>query len=150
MLKKDTSKQHYDNVGLNILGNASLAVYLAIYQATLAEHWLVIGLNIDSSPVDTQLLKMEVAIKKIASFVIVGNLVINQLMECKATVIIITKVVSTKEPKWTMVMAKNMHQVVSWAVETLADMPKQEKHKFNLHLTGFEAKEGTTKKELVQ
>jgi len=35
------------------------------------------------------------------------------------------------------------------AVETLADMPKQEEHKFNLHLTRFEAKEGKTEKELM-
>jgi len=35
-------------------------------------------------------------------------------------------------------------------METLADMPKQEEHKFNLHLMGFKAKEGKTKKELVQ
>jgi hypothetical protein len=27
---------------------------------------------------------------------------------------------------------------------------KQEKHKLSLHLTGFEVKEGETKKELVQ
>jgi len=112
-LKKDTSKQHCNNVGLNILDNASLAVYLAIYQATLAEHWLVMGLKINSSPVDTQLSKMEVAIEKISSLVIVGNLVINQLMECEVAAIVMTKVASTEEPKWTMVMAKNMRQVVS-------------------------------------
>jgi hypothetical protein len=35
-------------------------------------------------------------------------------------------------------------------VETLADAPKQEEHKLNLHLTGFEAKEGETENELVQ
>jgi hypothetical protein len=29
-------------------------------------------------------------------------------------------------------------------------VPKQEQHKFNLHLMGFEAKEGKTEKELVQ
>jgi hypothetical protein len=34
-------------------------------------------------------------------------------------------------------------------VETLVDAPKQEEHKLNLHLTGFEAKEGETEKELV-
>jgi len=32
----------------------------------------------------------------------------------------------------------------------LADVPKQKEHKFNLHLTSFEAKEGETEKELVQ
>jgi hypothetical protein len=108
------------------------------------------GLKIDSSPVDMQLSKMEVAIEEITSLVIVGNLAINQLMECKAAVIVITKVASTEEPKWTMVMAKNMRQVVSWAVETLVDTPKHEEYKFNLHLTGFKAKEGKTKKELMQ
>jgi hypothetical protein len=40
--------------------------------------------------------------------------------------------------------------VVNWAVETLADSPKQEEHKLNLHLMGFEAKEGEAEKELVQ
>jgi hypothetical protein len=35
-------------------------------------------------------------------------------------------------------------------VETLADVPKQEERKLNLRLTGFETKEGETKKELVQ
>jgi hypothetical protein len=35
-------------------------------------------------------------------------------------------------------------------MKTLADAPKQEEHKLNLRLAGFEAKEGETKKELVQ
>jgi hypothetical protein len=35
-------------------------------------------------------------------------------------------------------------------MQTLANAPKQEERKLNLHLTGFEAKEGETKKELVQ
>jgi hypothetical protein len=34
-------------------------------------------------------------------------------------------------------------------VETLADAPKQEEHKLNLRLTGFEVKEGETENELV-
>jgi hypothetical protein len=34
-------------------------------------------------------------------------------------------------------------------METLVDAPKHEERKLNLHLTGFEAKEGKTKKELV-
>jgi hypothetical protein len=34
-------------------------------------------------------------------------------------------------------------------VETLADVPKQEERKFNIHLMGFEAKEGETQKEMV-
>ncbi|CAK9235495.1 unnamed protein product [Sphagnum troendelagicum] len=47
-------------------------------------------------------------------------------------------------------MAKNMRQVVSRAVKTLADAHKQEERKLNLCLTGFEAKEGETENELVQ
>jgi hypothetical protein len=35
-------------------------------------------------------------------------------------------------------------------METRADAPKQEERKLNLRLMGFEAKEGETKKELVQ
>jgi hypothetical protein len=92
---------------------------------------------------------MEVTIKNIASLAAVGNLAVNQLMECEVARIVTTKAVSTKEPKWTTVMAKNIHQVVSRAVETLADAPKQEERKLNLRFTGFEAKEGETKKELV-
>ncbi len=42
-------------------------------------------------------------------------------MEQKAAMAIITKVVSTKEPKWTIVMAKNVCQMVSCIVETLTD-----------------------------
>jgi hypothetical protein len=34
--------------------------------------------------------------------------------------------------------------VVSQVVETLDDVPKQEEHKLNLRLMGFEAKEGET------
>jgi len=37
--------------------------------------------------------------------------------------------------------------VVSWAVESLADVLKQEECKLNLRFTGFEAKEGETEKE---
>jgi len=47
-------------------------------------------------------------------------------------------------------MAKNVCQVVSRAMETLADAPKQEEHKLNLRLTGFKAKEGKIEKELMQ
>jgi hypothetical protein len=46
-------------------------------------------------------------------------------------------------------MAKNVRQVVNRALETVADTPKQKERKLNLHLTGFKAKEGETKKELV-
>jgi hypothetical protein len=93
---------------------------------------------------------MEVAIENIGSLVAVGNLVVNQLMEREVPATIIAKVTSTEEPTWTTVMANNMRQVVSRAVETLADAPKQEERKLNLCLTGFEAKEGETKKELLQ
>ncbi len=70
-------------------------------------------------------------------------------MEREATTVVTTKVVSTKERKWTTVMAKNMCHVVSRVVETLADAPKQEECKLNLRLTGFEAKEGEIEKELM-
>jgi len=57
---------------------------------------------------------------------------------------------SAEEPKWTTVVAKNVRQVVSRVMETLADAPKQEERKFNLRLTSFEAKEGEIENELVQ
>jgi hypothetical protein len=63
-------------------------------------------------------------------------------MEHKVATPITAKVASTVEPKWTTVMAKNMRQVVSRAMETLANVPKQEEHKLNLRLMGFKAKEG--------
>jgi len=107
------------------------------------------GLKTDSSPINTRLSKMEAAIKNIASLTTASNLVVNQLIECEATTIVITKAMSTEEPKWTTVMAKSVHQVVNRAVETLADVPKQEERKLNLRLIGFEAKEGETENELV-
>jgi hypothetical protein len=67
------------------------------------------GLKTDSSPVDTRLSKMEAAIKNIASLMTNSNLPINQLMECKATAAVTAKAASAKEPKWTTVMAKNVH-----------------------------------------
>jgi hypothetical protein len=102
-LKKDIAKMHYINAELNVLDNAPMVVY----QAALVGHWLVMGLKIDNSPVDARLSKMEAAIKNIVSLA-VGNLAANQLMECKVAMIVIAKVAFTKEPKWTMVMAKNM------------------------------------------
>jgi hypothetical protein len=45
-------------------------------------------------------------------------------MESKVITTVTTKAAFTEEPKWTMVMAKNVRQVVSWVVETLADTPK--------------------------
>ncbi len=54
---------HCINAGLNVPDNAPLAVY----QAALAGNWLVMGLKIDSSPIDARLSKMEAAIENIAS-----------------------------------------------------------------------------------
>jgi hypothetical protein len=108
-LKKDTAKTHCNNVGFNVPDNAPLLVY----QATLARHSLVMGLKTNNSHVDTRLSKMEVAIENIASLAAISNLVVNQLMECEAAVAITAKAAFTKEPKWTIVMAKNMRQVVS-------------------------------------
>ncbi len=137
---------HYNNVGLNVLDNAPLA----LYQAALVGHSLMMGFKIDNSHVDARLSKMVAAIENITSLVVVGNLAVNQLMERETVAVVTIKASSTKEPKWTTVMAKNMRQVVSQAMETLADTPKQEERKLNLHLMGFETKEGEIEKELVQ
>ncbi len=72
-LKKDTTKMHYNNTKFNVLDNAPLA----IYQATLVGHWLIMGLKIDSSLVDVQLSKMEATIENIASLAAAGNLAVN-------------------------------------------------------------------------
>ncbi|CAM6053232.1 unnamed protein product [Sphagnum tenellum] len=92
---------------------------------------------------------MEVAIENIPSLMIVGNLMVNQLMECEVTTTFIADIAFVNEPKWTTMMAKNVRQVVSEDLETLADVPKQKEHKFNLCFTRFKAKEGETEKELV-
>jgi len=92
---------------------------------------------------------MEAAIENITFLTTANNLAVNQLIECEATTTVTTKATSAKEPKWTMVMAKNVRQVVNQTVETLADAPKQEERKLNLRLTGFEAKKGETENELV-
>jgi len=89
---------------------------------------------------------MEATIENTASLTTVGNFVVNQLMECEVVAVITTKVMFVEDPKRTMVMAKNVCQVVSQAVETLANAPKQEKRKFNLRLTSFKAKEGEIEK----
>ncbi len=146
MLKKDIAKTHCINAELNVPDNAPLAVY----QVTLAGNWLVMGLKTDTPPIDARLSKIEAVIENIASLAAAGNLVINQLMESETAMAITAKAVSTEEAKWTTVMAKNICQVVNQAVETLADTPKQEERKLNLCLTGFEAKEGETEKELIQ
>jgi hypothetical protein len=104
MLKKDIAKMHCNNARLNISNNAPLAVY----QAALAKHWLVMGLKTDSSPIDGWLSKMEAAIKNIvSSLATIGNLAVNKLMECEAAMAVIAKAMSVKEPKWTTMMAKN-------------------------------------------
>ncbi len=144
-LKKDIAKTQYINTGLNVPNNAPLVVY----QTALVGHWLVMGLKTYSSHVHARLSKMDVAIENIASLVAISNLVVNQLMECETTAAITTKATFAEEPKWTTMMVKNVRQVVSWVVETLADTPKQEEREFNLCRMSFEAKEGETKKELV-
>jgi hypothetical protein len=108
------------------------------------------GLKIDNPPIDARLSKMEAVIENIASFTTASNLAVNQLMKRETVMAIIAKVVSTEEAKWTMVMAKNVRQVVNQAVESLADTPKQEERKLNLRLTSLKAKEGQTEKKLVQ
>ncbi len=72
-LKKDIAKTHYNNVGLNVPNNAPLAVY----QVALVEHWLIMGLKINSSPIDAQLSKMETTIENIVFLMAAGNLAIN-------------------------------------------------------------------------
>ncbi|CAK9222524.1 unnamed protein product [Sphagnum troendelagicum] len=96
-----------------------------------------------------RLFKIEASIKNIASLMTVSNLALNQLIEREATITVTTKATSAKEPKWTMVMVRNVRQVVSRAMETLADTPKQEERKLNLRFTSFEAKESKTENELV-
>jgi len=108
------------------------------------------GLKTDNSPIDTRLSKMEATIENITSLTTSSNLAINQLIKREVTATVTTKATSAEEPKWTMVMAKNGRQVVSRVVETLTDAPKQEEHKLNLRLTGFEAEEGEIENELVQ
>jgi hypothetical protein len=82
------------------------------------------GLKIDSSLVDVRLSKMEATLENIASLAVIGNLAFNQLMEREATTVVTAKAASAEEPKWTMVMAKNVRQVVNRAVETVVDAPK--------------------------
>jgi hypothetical protein len=120
MLKKDIAKTHCINAGFNVPDNAPLAVY----QATLAGNWLVMGLKTNSPPIDAQLSKMEATIENIASLATTGNLAVNQFMECEMAMAITAKAVSTEETKWTTVMAKNVRQVVNQVVETLADKSK--------------------------
>jgi len=77
---------HCSNAGFNVPNNAPLAVY----QVALVGHWLVMGLKIDSSPIDTRLSKMEAAIENIMSLTITSNLEVNQLIEREVTAIVTT------------------------------------------------------------
>jgi hypothetical protein len=45
-------------------------------------------------------------------------------MEHEAAAPITAKAAFAEKPKWTIMMAKNMRQVISQAVETLVDAPK--------------------------
>jgi hypothetical protein len=74
------------------------------------------GLKTNNSLVDTQLSKMKAAIENIVTLAAVGNLAVNQLMECEAVVTVTAKATSAEEPKWSTVMAKNVRQVVSRAM----------------------------------
>jgi hypothetical protein len=51
---------------------------------------------------------MEVTIENIASLTTISNLAVNQLIEHEVIAIVTTKATSTEEPKWTIVMAKNV------------------------------------------
>jgi hypothetical protein len=82
------------------------------------------GFKTNNSSVDVRLSKMGVAIENITFFMAIGNLVVNLLMECEVAVTLIAKAAFAEEPKWTTVVAKNVRQVVSQAMETLADAPK--------------------------
>jgi hypothetical protein len=101
-LKKDIAKTHYNNTELNVPNNAPLSVH----QAALARHWLVMGIKTDNSPVDARLSKMEAAIQNIASLTAIGNLAVNQIMECEAAVVVTLKATFAEEPKWTTVSSK--------------------------------------------
>jgi len=96
-----------------------------VYQVALVGHWLVMGLKTDNSPIDTRLSKMEATSENIASLTTASNLAVNQLIEREATTTATTKATFTEEPKWTTMMAKNVRQVVSRAVETLMTCPNK-------------------------
>jgi hypothetical protein len=64
--------------------------------------------------------KMEATIENIASLAIVGNLAINQLMEREAGTNVTTKVAFTEEPKWTIVITKNVHR---WSARLWRPLP---------------------------
>ncbi len=103
-LKKDIAKTHYNNAGLNIPDNAPLGGLPSNPSQALVSH----GPQDWQLTCDVRLSKMEAAIENIVSFVAVGNLAVNQLMECEVTAVVTAKAMFTEEPKWTMVMAKNM------------------------------------------
>jgi hypothetical protein len=57
------------------------------------------GLKTNNSPIDARLYKMEATIENIVFLAVVGNLAINQLMECEMVTAITAKVAFTEEPK---------------------------------------------------
>jgi hypothetical protein len=66
------------------------------------------GFKTNISPVDAWLSKMEAAIENIVSLVVVGNLVVNQLMEREAAMVVTSNARFAEEPKWTTMIAKNV------------------------------------------
>jgi S-adenosylmethionine hydrolase len=78
-----------------VLDNVPDNAPLAVYQAALARHWLIISLKTDNSLVNAQLSKMEATIENIATSVAVGNFAVNQLIKHEATPTNITKGTST-------------------------------------------------------
>ncbi len=96
-------KKYFWKQGKNIYGKK--LTFISKLNKETEPIWTTIIIN---SPVDAWLSKMEVAIENIVSLAATGNLVVNQLMEHEAVAVVSTKVVSTKEPKWTTMIAKNM------------------------------------------
>jgi hypothetical protein len=66
------------------------------------------GFKIDSSPVDERFSKMEATIEHIASPTSIGNIVVNKLMEREVAAIVTAKVTFVEDPKWTIMIAKNV------------------------------------------
>jgi hypothetical protein len=56
---------------------------------------------------------MEATIENITSFVAIGNLEVNQLMEHETAMVVTAKVAFAEEAKWTTVIVKNVRQVVN-------------------------------------
>jgi hypothetical protein len=71
------------------------------------------GVKIDMSPVEVWLSRIEAANENIASLTTIDNLVVNQLIECEVVAGVTVNAMITKKPKWTTMMAKNVHRVVN-------------------------------------